>query len=76
MKYRISYYRKAEVEQGRAPRVFVDVTADTKAAALKTVFPDGYVDWHNHAAAQPTQLVLRSIYNAPNRPIASSRRPP
>ena len=70
MKYRISYYRKAEVDRGRAPRIFVDITADTKALALKAVFPNGYVDWHNHSTAKATDCVLRSIYNAPSRPLA------
>jgi len=56
MKYRVSFYRKAEVVAGRAPRYMVDFEADTLEQA-KT-----------HFERQP-DVVVRSVYKAPDKPI-------
>jgi hypothetical protein len=57
-KFRVSYYKTSEIEEGRAPRYIKDVDADTVLDAAKKVLK-GHKDY-----------VLRSAYRAPNIPIS------
>lgn len=69
MKFRVSFYRKAEVIKGRAPRIFEDVEADNQLQALQTLFPNGYLNWKDRTKAKPEDVVIRSVYKAPDKPI-------
>src|ERR1700739_2658076 len=56
MIYRVSFYRKAEVVAGRAPRYMVDFEAETLEQAK------------SHFESQPG-VIVRSVYKAPEKPI-------
>lgn len=57
MKVRVSFYRKAEVVAGRAPRYTEDVEADTIPAAKQQFTEPG--------------MVIRRAYKAPDTPIST-----
>jgi hypothetical protein len=58
MKYRISYYRMAEIDEGRAPRIMVDIDANSLRDAVARV-----------KKRETGTIEIRSAYNAPNKPI-------
>ena len=58
MKHRVSFYRKSEVVDGRAPRYMVDIDSNTKAEALTII-----------CEREGKSIVVRSVYKSPEDPI-------
>lgn len=58
MKYRVSFYRKDEVIDGRAPRYMVDVEIDSPNNIKEAIEADNQ-----------DLIVVRSVYKTPDKPI-------
>jgi hypothetical protein len=58
MKVRVSFFKRAEVVNGRAPRYTVDVEASSVSAARQQI-------------AEPGVTIIRRAYKAPDTPISS-----